>query len=100
MYPLSKATENFRKSLEKANMIAAELGTSFVGSEHFIYAFLCLPECTAYKVLTAEGVRAEIYGGFFTKKVDFFTVFKKNTGVFSENASKNWDWLIYAINYS
>ena len=70
MYPLSKATENFRKSLERANRIAAELGTSFVGSEHFIYAFLCLPECTAYKILTSEGVRAEIYGGFFTKKVD------------------------------
>lgn len=70
MYPLSKATENFRKSLEKANLIAAELGTSFVGSEHFIYAFLCLSNCEAYKILTAEGVRLETYGGFFTKKVD------------------------------
>ena len=70
MYPLSKVTENFTKSHERANLIAAELDTSFVGSEHFIYAFLCIPECTACKILTAEGVRKEIYGGFFTKKVD------------------------------
>ena len=51
MYPLSKSTENFRKALEIANRTAAELGTTFVGSEHFIYAFLSLPDCEAYKIL-------------------------------------------------
>ena len=70
MYPLSKATENFRKSLEVANRIAAELGTSFVGSEHFIYAFLNVSESEAYKILTSVGVQKEKYGSFFTRKVD------------------------------
>ncbi|MBQ7831839.1 MAG: ATP-dependent Clp protease ATP-binding subunit [Clostridia bacterium] len=70
MYPLSRATENFRKALELANRTAAELGTSFVGSEHFIYAFLALPDCEAYKILSAEGLTKEEYGALFTAVVD------------------------------
>ena len=70
MYPLSRSTENFRKALEIANRTAAELGTTFVGSEHFIYAFLCLPECEACKILAHEGVCKEEYGALFTKAVD------------------------------
>ncbi len=70
MYPLSRSTENFRKALEIANRTAAELDTSFVGSEHFIYAFLCLPECEAYKILAREGVCKEEYGALLTKSVD------------------------------
>ena len=70
MYPLSNATENFRKALEIAKRTAALAGTSFVGSEHFIYAFLCLPECTAYGVLMHEGVTREEYGKMFSLCVD------------------------------
>ncbi len=70
MYPLSRATENFRRALEIANKTAAELGTSFVGSEHFIYAFLALPNCEAYKILAREGLRKEEYGALFTASVD------------------------------
>ena len=70
MYPLSRSTENFRRALEIANRTAAELDTRFVGSEHFIYAFLCLPECEAYKILAHEGVCKEEYGALFTKSVD------------------------------
>ncbi|MBQ8295705.1 MAG: ATP-dependent Clp protease ATP-binding subunit [Clostridia bacterium] len=70
MYPLSNATENFRKALEIANMTAARADTSFVGSEHFIYAFLSLPACTAYGILVGEGVSREEYGNFFSLRVD------------------------------
>ena len=70
MYPLSRATENFRKAVEIAHRTAAELNTTFVGSEHFIYAFLCLPDCEAYKILAHEGVNKEEYGALFTKTVD------------------------------
>ena len=70
MYPLSESTQNFRKALEIANRTAAMAGTTFVGSEHFIYAFLCLPECTAYGILTGEGATREEYGNFFALKVD------------------------------
>ncbi len=70
MYPLSNATENFRKALDIANRTAAMADTSFVGSEHFIYAFLCLPECTAYGILAGEGVLREEYGNLFSLKVN------------------------------
>ena len=56
MYPLTRASENFRKALKMANEISVEQETRYVGSEHFIYAFLCLPECSAYGILTREGV--------------------------------------------
>ena len=70
MYPLTRASENFRKALKMANEISAEQETRYVGSEHFIYAFLCLPECSAYGILTREGVTANEYGEIFFKKLD------------------------------
>jgi len=70
MYPLSKLTENFRKALTVAGQTAAELGTNFIGSEHFIYAFLCMPECEAYKILAGEGITKQEYGALFIKSVD------------------------------
>ena len=70
MYPLSKLTENFRKALTIAGQTAAELGTDFIGSEHFIYAVLCMPECEACKILVGEGVTKQEYGALFIKSVN------------------------------
>ncbi len=70
MHPLSNSSDNLKKALEIANMTAAELGTSFVGSEHFVYAFLCIPACEACKILEGEGVRKDEYGALFTKSVN------------------------------
>ena len=66
MYPLSMATENYRKALEIAATAAVEeVKTEFIGSEHLVYAFLRLPECEAYKILTAAGVTLEEYKKIF-----------------------------------
>ncbi|MBR1974842.1 MAG: ATP-dependent Clp protease ATP-binding subunit [Clostridia bacterium] len=71
MQPLSKTTENFKKAFKLANEAAAAVaGTSFIGSEHFIYAFLQLPECDAYKILTGCCVTPEQYSKLFIKCVD------------------------------
>ena len=70
MQPLSKASENFRKALKIANEITAEKGALYVGSEHFIYAFLCLPTCTAYGILAGEGVTKNEYEELFFKTID------------------------------
>ncbi len=70
MQPLSNTTDNFKKSIELAGAAASRLGTSFIGSEHLIYAFLCLPACEACKILEGEGVRKDEYGALFTKAVD------------------------------
>ena len=66
MYPKSMATEIFRQALDLANQAAVEfVETEFVGSEHFIYAFLSLPTCEAYKILTSAGIQKEAYGAHF-----------------------------------
>ena len=50
MYPLSKATQNLNAAIKLANKTAAEVAeTNFIGSEHFIYAFLNMPKCAACK---------------------------------------------------
>ncbi len=66
MYPFSMATENFRKAMDIATKASAEyVETDFIGSEHFIYAFLKLPECEAYKILLGAGIDPEEYNRLF-----------------------------------
>ena len=70
MYPLSRASENFRKALQIANETTVKKGASYVGSEHFVYAFLCLPNCCAYGILASEGITKNEYAEMFFKKID------------------------------
>ena len=73
MYPLSKATENFKKALEIANGVAAgltETESLFIGSEHFVYAFLQLDGCDAQKILLGAGVNPQQYVRLFKANVD------------------------------
>ena len=65
MYPLSRSSDNFRKALHLANEITVEKGARYVGSEHFVYAFLCLQGCSAYEVLQQANVRKEEYEPVF-----------------------------------
>ena len=79
MYPLSKSSENFRKALRIANEITVQHGAAYVGSEQFIYAFLSLPECAAYGILSGEGVTKNEYGDLFLKSIDKnLNIMKKN----------------------
>ncbi len=57
----SKLSENLQKALELANRVALENGVSYVGSEHLIYGFLSMPECTAYGILASEGASLKEY---------------------------------------
>ena len=70
MYPLESATQNLKEAIEVAQKTAAMTGTSFIGSEHFIYAFLSVPTCKACGVLMSEGITREEYGSFLSFKVD------------------------------
>ncbi len=69
MRPLSLASDNFRKALSLANAITVEKGASYVGSEHFVYAFLCLPQCRAYGILAGEGITRNEYEELFFKSI-------------------------------
>ena len=52
-------------------MIAsAKYDVSYSGSEHILYAFLEIPECTAYKILASEGVSFEEYESAFKQVQD------------------------------
>ena len=56
------STKNLQNAVEHARCAAEALDIEYIGSEHFIYAFLCMPECEAYKILAREGVCKEEYG--------------------------------------
>ena len=71
MYPLSKATQNLQAVVQYANKTAAEIAeTTFIGSEHFVYAFLNMPKCEACKILVKAGVSKEKYEQLFLQHVD------------------------------
>ncbi len=64
----SNASENLKKVYDIAIKAAADfVETDFVGSEHFLYAFLQLPACSAYAVLTEAGVEPDAYARAFLK---------------------------------
>ena len=67
----NKITENFNKAIALANKVAAEVvETTFIGSEHLVHAFLALPACEAYKILTQAGVKPAKYDALFKQNVD------------------------------
>lgn len=70
MYPLEKCTKYLNEAFVLSGTLAAECGTEFIGSEHFVYAFLRLPECEAYRILTGEGVSPTEYANLFTHSVN------------------------------
>ncbi len=89
MRPLSEATENLKKALAVATKTAGEVvGTSFIGSEHVLYAFLSLPECEAYAVLTGAGVDAQSYNAYFLRSTTGATASVEG---FTPNTQKMYD---------
>ncbi len=66
MHPFSQGTENLQKAYDIATKAAVEIaGSNYIGSEHILYAFLHLPECSAYGVLTQAGISASEYARAF-----------------------------------
>ena len=63
----SKMTENLSKAMQIAYEATLKKEAKYIGSEHMLYGFLCLPTCSAYSVLRASGITRENYeDGFFT----------------------------------
>ncbi len=90
---LSKFSENLKKALKIANDVTIEHEAVYVGSEHVIYGFLCLPKCSAYGILAGEGITKEEYSEVFFRCID-----KKNTQAgFTQRTKKMLD---RAINFA
>ncbi len=66
MQGFEQATENLKKAIVVASKAAVELTkTEFIGSEHIVYAFLQIPECEAYRILTECGINPAEYEQLF-----------------------------------
>ena len=49
-----KMTANLKQAMGVANDVSVQNGVTYIGSEHLIYAFLSMPACVAYRVLTEK----------------------------------------------
>lgn len=67
---LNRFTDNLQQVISVANEAAKIYGSSYIGSEHIIFAILNCPDCTAYKVLTSCGVSEADYREYFARSID------------------------------
>ena len=66
----SNYTENLKQVLFLAEKLAGTYGSSYIASEHLLYAMLTLPECNAYKILSTQGVSVGRYENYFIRLID------------------------------
>ncbi len=66
----AKMTANMRKAMEIAREITTQHLAKYIGSEHMLYGFLCLPQSTAYRLLASEGIYKNEYEEVFFKAID------------------------------
>ena len=50
---INRFTDNLQQVISVAEEAAKVYGSSYIGSEHIVFAMLNCPDCTAYKVLNA-----------------------------------------------
>lgn len=67
---LSRYTQNLQNVIARSRDIAEGLNTSYIGSEHIVYAMLTYPDCTAYKILSACKVPEEGYRRYLVNSAD------------------------------
>jgi ATP-dependent Clp protease ATP-binding subunit ClpC len=67
---INKFTDNLQKVIKIAEQAAKLYGSSYIGSEHIVFAMLNCPECTAYKVLNACDVSEPAYREYFARSID------------------------------
>ena len=66
----SKMTANLRRAMEIAREITTQNLAKYIGSEHMLYGFLCLPQSTACQLLASEGIYKTEYEEVFLKVID------------------------------
>ncbi len=66
----NRFSRNLQVVLARTREVAANMGTSYIGSEHIVYAMLATPECTACKVLQASRVPEDGYRRYLINSAD------------------------------
>lgn len=64
-------TDNLQQVFSVAEEAAKVYNSTYIGSEHIVFAMLNCPDCTAYKVLTSCGVSEPEYREYFARSIDF-----------------------------
>lgn len=67
---INKFTDNLQNVISIAEEAAKVYGSSYIGSEHIVFAMLNCPDCTAYKVLSACEVNEPMYREYFARSID------------------------------
>ena len=70
MEDYGKFTSNLLKVIEKAESAAELYGSSYIGSEHIVFAMLNTPDCTACKVMEMCGVEEPAFRAYFARSID------------------------------
>ena len=70
MEDFDKFTSNLLKVIERAENAAEVYNSSYIGSEHIVFAMLNTPECTACKVMEACGVQEAPFRAYFARSID------------------------------
>jgi ATP-dependent Clp protease ATP-binding subunit ClpC len=67
---INRFSHNLQYVVTRSRDIANGLNTSYIGSEHIVYAMLTFPDCTAYKILSACHVPEDGYRRYLVNSVD------------------------------
>ena len=73
-----KFNDELRGVLTKAEELAAQFNTTYIASEHLVYAML-LVDCKAGEILRACGCGQELYEKFFVMSLNFDVAIKGYT---------------------
>ncbi|MDE7305799.1 MAG: ATP-dependent Clp protease ATP-binding subunit [Clostridia bacterium] len=63
-------TDNLQRVINLAEEAARVYGSSYIGSEHVVFAMLNCTDCTAYRILNACEVSEARYREFFARSID------------------------------
>lgn len=66
---MKRMTENLKKVLADAEQVAKDYQTSYIGTEHIVFAMLAT-DCSAGKMLKHVGVDAKKYNRLFERTID------------------------------
>ena len=66
---LNRCTDNLQQVISVSQEAAEVYGTSYIGTEHIVFAMLNCPDSTAYKLLVSCGAREEKFRVYFARSV-------------------------------
>ena len=70
-YPyMNHFTDNLQQVISVAEEAAKVYNSSYIGSEHLVFAMLNCPDCTAYKVLSSCNITEADYRAYFARSID------------------------------